>query len=273
MASSTIGQYLPGTSLLHKLDPRAKIVITLLLMISVFLCKNYISIALAFVLAIVICAISKIKPKIIIKGLKPILYIVLFTAILNLFYGTGEPLIQLGKLKITMSGIENSIFMALRIVILVVYGLMLTYTTSPTSLTDATESLLKPLKIFKVDVHTFAMTMTIALRFIPTLVEEVEKITAAQKSRGADLDSGGILKRAKAIVPIMIPLFVSSFRRANELEYAMDCRCYHGGNNRTKMNIMKMNKTDVITLVLTIVYFVGIILIRIFTVSVIWEDY
>lgn len=273
MASSTIGQYLPGNSPVHKLDPRAKIVTTLLLMVSVFLCKNYISIALAFVLAVAICKVSKIKAKIVFKGLKPILYIVIFTALLNLFYGTGEPLIQLGRLKITMDGVENSIFMALRIVILVIYGLMLTYTTSPTSLTDATEALLKPLKLFKVDVHTFAMTMTIALRFIPTLVEEVEKITAAQKSRGANLDSGGIFTRAKAIVPIMIPLFVSSFRRANDLEYAMDCRCYHGGNNRTKMNVMKMNKFDVITLVATIVYFVGIVLIRIFTQSVIWEDY
>lgn len=146
---------------------------------------------------------------------------------------------------------------------------MLTYTTSPTSLTDATESLLKPLKVFKVDVHTFAMIMTIALRFIPTLVEEVDKIIAAQKSRGADFETGSLLKRAKAIVPIMIPLFVSSFRRANDLEYAMDCRCYHGGDNRTKMNQMKMAKFDVFALIITLIYFAGIIAMRILLKSVI----
>lgn len=269
MSGVTIGQYLPGKSLLHKLDPRIKIVTTFLLMIAVFLAKNYISIGMALVLALAICYTSKIRFKVVIKGLKPILFIVLFTAILNLFYGSGEPLVQLGKLKITLDGLQNSIFMSLRIIILVMYGLMLTYTTSPTSITDGTEALLKPLTKLGIDVHTFAMTMTIALRFIPTLVEEVDKITAAQKSRGADLDSGSLLKRAKAIVPIMIPLFVSSFRRANELEYAMDCRCYHGGANRTKMNVMKLNSTDITYFCFTIIYFVAIVLIRIFTKNVI----
>lgn len=269
MASATIGQYIPGNSFIHKLDPRIKIVTTLLLMVSVFLCRSYIAIALTLVLGVALCFISRIKGKIIIKGLKPILYIVIFTSILNLFYGTGDALVQLGSLKITLNGINNSIFMALRIIILVLFGLMLTYTTTPNALTDGMEALLKPLKLFKVDVHTFAMTMTIALRFIPTLVEEVDKITAAQKSRGADLDSGGIIKRAKAIVPIMIPLFVSSFRRANDLEYAMDCRCYHGGDNRTRMNVMKVNKIDVLSLIATILFFVAIILIRIFIKSVV----
>lgn len=269
LSDVTIGQYLPGNSPIHKLDPRAKIVISLLLMISIFLCRNYISLGICIALAFCICFASKIKPKVILKGIKPIIVIVIFTTVINLFYGTGEPLVKLGFLKITEQGIHNAIFMGLRIIVLVVFGLMLTYTTTPTSLTDAIESLLKPLTYLKVDVQSLAMTMTIALRFIPTLVEEVDKIMSAQKSRGADLESGSVLNRIKAIVPIMIPLFVSSFRRANELEYAMECRCYRGGNGRTKMKVMHMNASDNLALVLTILYFVGIILLRIFTARVI----
>lgn len=269
MIDVTIGQYLPGDSLIHKTDARVKIIVTLLLMVSVFLCRNHYTMGFALLLSIVIGVISKIKPKVMLKGLKPIMVIVLFTTVLNLFYGSGEPLVKLGFLKITENGINNSIFMALRIIILVVFGLILTYTTTPTALTDAMESLMKPLKLFKVDVHSIAMTMTIALRFIPTLVEEVDKIMSAQKSRGADMESGGILKRVKAVVPVMIPLFVSSFRRANELEYAMECRCYRGGNGRTKMKVMKMSAMDYVLLILSIIYFVGIILARIFMFKVI----
>lgn len=265
----TFGQYLPGDSIIHKMDARVKIVISILFMISIFLCKNYFALGLVLLLALSVCACSKIKPKIILKGLKPIIVIVIFTTVLNLFYGNGEPLIKLGFLKITADGINNAIFMGLRIIILVIFGLMLTYTTTPTSLTDAIESLLKPLTYIHIDVQSFAMTMTIALRFIPTLLEEVGKIMAAQKSRGADMESGNIFKRIKAIVPVMIPLFVSSFRRANELEYAMECRCYRGGNGRTKMKVMKMQLRDYIMLAFSIAFFAGIILIRIFTASVI----
>lgn len=269
LSDVTLGQYLPGDSLIHKIDARAKIVIALMLMISVFLCSNYISLSIVTLIALAVCVISKIKPKIIIKGLKPILIIVIFTAILNLFYGTGKPVFQLGFLKITQLGIHNAIFMSMRIIVLVIFGIMLTYTTTPTSLTNAIESLLKPLKYLHIDIQMLAMTMTIALRFIPTLVEEVDKITAAQKSRGADMESGNIINRIKAVIPIMIPLFVSSFRRANELEYAMECRCYRGGNGRTKMRVMHFDAKDYICLFLTIVYFGGIIALKIFTKSVI----
>lgn len=259
MIDVTIGQYLPGDSLIHKADPRVKIIVTLLFMVSVFLCKSYFTMGAAIILAVAVTAIAKIKPKVMLKGIKPIMIIVMFTTVLNLFYGSGEPIFTLGFIKITQQGINNSIFMALRIIILVVFGLILTYTTTPTSLTDAMESLLKPLALIKVDVHSIAMTMTIALRFIPTLVEEVDKIMSAQKSRGADMESGGVLKRVKAIVPVMIPLFVSSFRRANELEYAMECRCYRGGSGRTKMKIMKMSARDYAILIFSIIYFTGII--------------
>ena len=265
----TIGQYLPGDSFIHKTDARIKIVIALIYMISIFLCRNYISLGIVILLALGVCLLSKIKPKIILKGLKPIIVIVVFTTILNLFYGNGEPLIKLWFLRITADGINNAVFMGLRIIILVIFGLMLTYTTTPTALTDAIEALLKPLTYLKVDVQSFAMTMTIALRFIPTLLEEVGKIMAAQKSRGADMEFGNIFKRIKAIVPIMIPLFVSSFRRANELEYAMECRCYRGGNGRTKMKVMKMQKQDYFSLAFSIIYFATIIIIKIFTTSII----
>lgn len=269
MSDVTIGQYYPGDSILHRMDARMKIVLSVFMMVSAFLCKNFISLALAAAIMIFVCIISKVTPKTILKGLKPVIVIVLITTILNLFYGTGEPIVRLGIIKITMNGIYTSIFMAVRIIILVVYGVMLTYTTTPTSLTDAIESLLKPLTLIHVDVHSIAMTMTIALRFIPTLLEEVDKIISAQKSRGADMESGGLLKRAKAVIPIMIPLFVSSFRRANELAYAMECRCYRGGKGRTKMNVMHMHGRDYGALAFTAVYFTSIILLKIFVKSVI----
>lgn len=269
MTSSTIGQYFPGNSLLHKLDARMKIVLMLLLMISIFLCKSYFALGLAFLVTVVIVLVSKVSIKAILKGIKPILFIVAFTTLLNLFYGTGDPLVKLGVIKITANGINNAVFMALRIILLVIQGLMLTYTTTPTSLTDAMESLMKPLKLIKVDTHSIAMIMTIALRFIPTLFEEVDKIMSAQKSRGADIDSGGVLKRAKAIVPVLIPLFVSSFRRADELSDAMECRCYRGGEGRTKMKVMHLEARDFATMAFVLLYFVGIILIRIFVNSVI----
>lgn len=265
----TLGQYFPGNSALHRMDPRMKIVLMLLMMISIFICKSYVSLVAMLVVSIIVILISKINIKTIIKGLKPIIVIVLFTTVLNLFYGTGDPLVKLGSVKITMDGINNSFFMSFRIVTLVIYGLMLTYTTTPTSLTDAMESLLKPLTLFKVDVHSIAMTMTIALRFIPTLIEEVNKIMSAQKSRGADMENGSLLKRIKAVIPIMIPLFVSSFRRANELAYAMECRCYRGGNGRTKMNQMHLKLGDYVSLCIVLMYFAGIILTRIFFTSVV----
>lgn len=256
----TIGQYFPGNSPIHKMDPRMKILLTIALVVSIFICKNVISLALFIVASIIIIAVSKIPFKVVGKSIKPLAVIILITALLNIFYGKGEPLVELGRLKITQSGIETAIFMAIRIIILVVISSLLTYTTSPTQLTDALERLLKPLKLIKVDVHAISMTMTIALRFIPTLVEEVEKIMSAQKSRGAEMDSGGLIHRAKALVPVLIPLFVSSFRRANELAYAMECRCYRGGEGRTKMKIMKMQARDYISLVVVIILIALIVL-------------
>ena len=265
LSGVTIGQYYPGESVIHKLDARAKIVLTLALMVCIFLCKSYISLGVCLLFSIFIVLLSKINIKAILKGLKPIIIIIFITAILNLFYGTGEPIFKFWVFKITQTGINNAVFMAFRVINLVVIGLMLTYTTTPTRLTDAIESLLKPLhKAFKLDVHSFAMTMTIALRFIPTLVEEVDKIMSAQKSRGADMESGGAVKRVKALVPVLIPLFVSSFRRASELAYAMDCRCYRGGDGRTKMNAMHLEKRDYIAILVCAAYIAGIIIMKVF---------
>ena len=207
----TIGQYFPGNSVIHKMDARMKVILTLLLIVSIFICKNIVSLTVVVICAVMLVLISKIPLKTVLKSIKPLAVIIIITSLLNLFYGRGEPLVQIGRLKITQSGIETAVFMAIRIITLVVISSLLTYTTSPTELTDALERLLKPLKLIKVDVHSIAMTMTIALRFIPTLIEEIEKIMAAQKSRGAEMDSGGLIHRAKALIPVIIPLFISSF--------------------------------------------------------------
>ena len=269
MNDITIGQYFPGNSLLHKIDARMKIVLLLLLMVSVFICNNYISLAAAAVLTLILVLISKIKLSVILKGIKSIFFVIILTSFLNIFYASGKPIAEFWIFKITKEGLNNALFMGTRIVLLVIIGLMLTYTTTPNSLTDAIESLLKPLKIFKADIHSLAMVMTIALRFIPILIEEVQKIMAAQKSRGADLQSGGIIKRAKAIVPILIPLFVSSFRRANELADAMECRCYRGSEGRTKMKVMHLQLRDYLSMIFVILYFTGIILTRVLMENVI----
>lgn len=247
----TIGQYFPGKSFVHKLDARIKIVLTVLLIAELFLCKNFFSLLLAVLSVSATIAVSRIPFKTIFKSLKPLALIIIITAVINLFYGTGEPLVEFSVFKITLDGIYKAIFFAVRISLLIIIGSMLTYTTSPTELTDAIERLFKPLKYVKIDVHMIAMIMTIALRFIPTLVEEIDKITAAQKSRGADMDSGNVIKRVKALVPVLIPLFISSFRRARELAYAMECRCYRGGEGRTKMKVSKIHSRDYIALAVT----------------------
>ena len=265
LSNITIGQYYPGNSVVHKLDARMKIVLILLMMVSVFLCKSYIALGVCSLITALFVVIARINFKSILKGLKPIIIIVIFTSLLNLFYGSGEPLVQFAFIKITKNGLINALFMASRVILLVINGLMLTYTTTPTSLTDAIESLLKPLhKAFKLDIHSLAMTMTIALRFIPTLIEEVDKIMSAQKSRGADMESGNLIKRVKAVVPVLIPLFVSSFRRANELAYAMECRCYRGGEGRTKMKKMHLEARDYLFLAFVCIYFAGMIVLRIY---------
>lgn len=250
----TIGQYFPGNSVIHKMDSRMKIILTVVLIVAVFLCKTVFSLLTVIAASVILVLISKIPPKTVAKSIKPLAVIIVITSILNLFYGDGEPLVQLGRLKITLDGIMTAVFMAVRIILLVVISSLLTYTTSPTELTDGLERLMKPLKIFKIDVHSISMTMTIALRFIPTLIEEIEKIMAAQKSRGADMESGGLIHRAKALIPVLIPLFVSAFRRANELAYAMECRCYRGGEGRTKMKVMKLGARDYISLAAVAVF-------------------
>lgn len=234
----TLGQFFPGRSAIHRLDPRTKIILATLFIVSVFVAQNPLSFAILVIATVVLIAVSKISFKVILKSIKPILFIIIFTAILNIFMtkGDGEPLLSFWIINIYTEGIARAIMMALRVMILIVgSSILLTYTTSPISLTDGLESLLSPLKRIKVPVHTFAMMMSIALRFIPTLVEETEKIMNAQKSRGADFTSGSLAQRAKALIPLLVPLFVSSFKRAEELATAMECRCYRGDKNRTKL--------------------------------------
>ena len=254
----TLGQFFPGESLIHKLDPRTKIILAMLFIANVFLANNTAAFCFLTLITFTLIFISKISVKTILKGVKPIIVILIFTAIINVFFTKGEstPLIDYGIITIYKEGIIRAVFMALRVILLIIgTSVLLTYTTSPISLTDGIESLLKPLKLIKVPVHLFAMMMTIALRFIPTLIEETEKIMNAQKSRGADFTQGSIIKRAKALIPILIPLFVSSFKRAEELATAMECRCYRGDVNRTKLVKLSFRFSDYTFL------FVGLVLL------------
>ncbi len=234
----TLGQYFPGFSVVHKLDPRTKILLTIAFIVCVFLVNNFTGFALLILLCLTLIKMSNISCSIILKAIKPIVFILIFTALINIFItkGAGTPLVEFYFIRIYKEGIIRAVFMAVRVIILIVgTSVLLTYTTSPIALTDGLESLLSPLKKIKVPVHIFAMMMSIALRFIPTLIEETEKIMNAQKSRGADFSSGSLIKRAKALIPILIPLFASSFKRAEELATAMECRCYRGDKNRTKL--------------------------------------
>lgn len=234
----TLGQFFPGKSLIHRLDPRTKIILAILFIVSVFIATNPVSFVVLALTTVILIAISGISFRVIRKSIKPIVFILIFTALLNIFMtkGEGEPLLSLWVLEIYTEGIARAVMMALRVIILIVgTSVLLTYTTSPISLTDGLEALLSPFKKIGLPVHTFAMMMSIALRFIPTLVEETEKIMNAQKSRGADFTSGSLGQRAKALIPLLVPLFVSSFKRAEELATAMECRCYRGDKNRTKL--------------------------------------
>ena len=249
----TIGQYFPGNSVIHKLDARMKIVLVLAYIISIFLCRNFYSLAIMIALLLIVILLSKISLKLLYKSIKPIFLIVLITSLLQLIYNkNGDVIFEYWKIKITTGGLFTAVFTTIRIAALVVASSMLTYTTSPTMLTDAIERLFSPLKVFKINVHSIAMMMTIALRFIPTLIEEVDKIMSAQKSRGADLETGGLMKRGKALIPIFIPLFINSFRRAYELAFAMECRCYRGGEGRTRLKVMKLMLRDYISLIIFI---------------------
>ena len=247
----TIGQFMPGRSFIHKLDPRMKIILMTVIIVFIFLAKNLFSMGAMVGLVILTVILSRVPLRMYFKGLKAIWFLVFFTALLNMLYIRGEHIVfQYRSLTIYEEALWQSGFVAVRLVLIVLISSMLTYTTSPTDLTAAIERLLAPLKLFRVPVHELAMMMTIALRFIPTLLEETEKIMNAQKARGADLESGGIIKRAKALIPILIPLFISSFRRAFELATAMDCRCYTGGKGRTRLNVLKYRFRDVFAFLL-----------------------
>ena len=260
----TLGQFMPGRSIIHRLDARSKIVLLLAYIIFIFVCSNYMSLLLITLASLLIILSTKISFKLYLKSMKVILFVVVFTGIMNLFYGSGAVLFEWGFLKITEGGINNAIFITIRIATLVMISSVLTYTTSPTDLTDAIEKLLKPLSYLHVKVHEIAMMMTIAMRFIPTLVEETDKIMNAQKARGADMESGNIFQRIKALIPVLIPLFVSSFRRANDLAMAMECRCYNGGNGRTRMKVLHYTKLDLFALIFSVVVFAGVILCNIY---------
>ena len=240
----TLGQYFPGDTVAHRLDPRTKILLVTLYIIALFCAKSFTAYALLAAVLAVCVRVSRVGLRSLVRGLKPVLFIICFTAILNLFYTPGEILVQFWVLKITKEGIFTAFFMALRISMLIMGTFLLTYTTSPIALTDGLESLLGPLKKVKVPVHELSMMMSIALRFIPTLIEETDKIMSAQKARGADFESGSLLDRAKALVPILVPLFISAFRRADELAVAMECRCYHGGQGRTKLHVLHYQSRD-----------------------------
>lgn len=265
MNGISFGQYYPARSLLHRLDPRIKIILTLLYIICSFMCKNIISYALLLFSAIILVIIGRVPVRIILKGLKGVLFILLFTAVLNIFWTTGDSLLWQWKfISIYAEGLYAALFIMIRISVLIIgTGMLLTYTTTPIALTNAIEDLLSPLKKLHVPVHSFAMMMTIALRFIPTLSEECERIMTAQKARGADFSSGGLIQRAKALIPVLIPLFVSAFNRAGDLATAMECRCYNGGEGRTRMNVRHLRFVDFIPLIVIIAFGAGLITLNI----------
>ena len=229
---------------MHRLDPRVKLCMTVYYIVLIFCAHNWVVLALTVLMALSGVLLSKVPAKQYLKSLKPIWFLVAFTGILNLFYGSGEPVWSFWVLKITRAGIVNAVMISVRLVVLILISSVLTFTTSPTQLTDAIERVLKPLALLHVPVHEFAMMMTIALRFVPTLLEETDKIMSAQKARGADMESGGLGQRIRALIPVLIPLFVSAFRRAFDLATAMESRCYHGGAGRTRMKILKMGRVD-----------------------------
>ncbi len=260
----TLGQYFPGNSVIHKLDPRIKIILTIFYIVIVFSAKSLASFGVVAILTLALIFVSKISFVTILKSLKPILFIMIFTAVMNIFWTSGENvLFSFWKITVYSEGVRFAILMVLRLVLLISGTfVILTYTTSPVALTDAIERLTKPLSKIGVPTHEFAMMMSIALRFIPTLIEETDKIMCAQKARGADFETGGLIHRAKALVPILIPLFISSFRRADELAAAMECRLYHGGDGRTRLKVLKLEARDYIVSLIFIAILAAVILVN-----------
>ena len=267
----TIGQYYPAESRIHRLDPRVKIVCTLLFLVSLFIQNSLLGYLVATLFLGCVIKFSKVPVKYIVKGLKPVVILLLFTVVMNLFLTRGgSTLVHFGIFTITESGLRTSVFMAVRLIYLVMGSSIMTFTTSPNGLTDGLEKLLYPLNKINVPVHEVAMMMSIALRFIPILLEETDKIMKAQMARGADFESGNIIQRAKAMVPILVPLFVSAFRRANDLAMAMEARCYHGGEGRTKMKPLKYKPGDFRAYIITMLYLVIIFMVGRFVPFRLW---
>ena len=255
----TLGQYFPGNSVVHRLDPRTKLIAVVLYIVALFLCRFFVTYAIMLAALCLCVKLSKVPVKSVVGGLKPVLLIVIITALLNLFYTPGEHVLaKLWVLTVTLEGVYAAFFMVIRIMMLITGTFLLTYTTSPILLTDGLEALLNPLKKIKVPVHELAMMMSIALRFIPTLIEETDKIMCAQRARGADFESGNLIQRAKALIPLLVPLFISAFRRADELAVAMECRCYRGGEGRTRLRQLKYQNIDRIALLFFVVLTVGV---------------
>lgn len=256
----TLGQYFPGNTPIHRLDPRTKLLILICYIVALFIADDIVGYMIMLVVLITCSSISKIGPKTLLSGLKPLVFILVFTGVINIFYGTGEPLVQFWIIKITLNGIINAVYMLLRIMLLVCGTFLLTYTTSPLELTDGLEYLLSPLKKLKVPVHDLAMMASIALRFIPTLVEETSRIMSAQRARGASFDTGKLKDRAMALLPLLVPLFVSAFRRAEELATAMESRCYNSGIGRTRMKQLHMRKNDFLAFVFAAIMIFAVVL-------------
>ena len=264
MREITLGQFFPSNGPLHKLDARFKIIFLVAYIVIIFCSFNFFALGIVAAFAVATVFLSKVPAGMFLKSLKTIILIVVITSILNLFYGTGEPIFQWWIFSITKNGIFNALFVTVRIICLVVVSSALTFTTSPTDMTDALERLMKPLTVFHISVHEIAMMMTIALRFVPTLLEETDKIMSAQKARGADMESGNLIKRIKALVPILVPLFVSSFRRAYDLAMAMECRCYRGGKGRTRLKEMHATKRDLFASIIMSTLIAGVVLCNVF---------
>ena len=258
----TLGQYFPGKSVIHRLDPRTKLIMLVVYIVALFMAKSWISYGIMLAFLAVSIRISTIPVKSILRGMKPLVMILVFTGLLNLFFTQDGPvLVNFWVITITLGGLQRAIFMMARILMLISGTFLLTYTTSPIALTDGLESLMAPLKHLHVPVHELSMMMCIALRFIPTLIEETDKIMCAQKARGADFENGTLVERAKALVPILVPLFIGAFRRADELATAMECRCYQGGEGRTKMKLLRYHRNDICAMAIgaALVVFVAVI--------------
>ena len=261
----TLGQYFPGNSPIHRLDPRTKLLVLIAYIVGLFVAKTWVSYLVCFAFLAGCITISRVPLKSIFRGLKPLVFILVFTGVLNVFFTSGETvLVKWWVITITLEGVVRAIYMLVRIMMLVSATFLLTYTTSPISLTDGLESLLSPLKKLRFPVHELAMMMCIALRFIPTLIEETDKIMSAQRSRGADFESGKLMERVKALIPILVPLFIGAFRRADELATAMECRCYHGGEGRTKMKLLRYKRSDYVAFLVGLILLAAIFVLKYF---------